>query len=266
MRTSTTCHGDTGTTGIRGPGQDNGPLPYLFMYTTTAVAQPDGFRGETWYDNPVAKGQTANVSLQEGNIRLQLTGDAATAEPSVAKWVGIAAQETDDMTIEFEYEKDPGAKLYVNVQSYNNWRDLLSISHGTDGTLQAGSNRISAPNRCKVTIHLHRQSLTADVYVNDALVSKGYSYKYGAGYENAGKIGFTLQNGSAAGSGVTMHYVRYMETAQYANIALAKDKTNCDAADLMAQPAGERRVLDEDLTMPEWVTLPYGSTPVLGKL
>ena len=155
------------------------------------------------------------------------------------------------MTIEFAYEKDPGAKLYVNVQSHNNWRDLISLSHGTDGVLQVGGGKVAASGKVNVTVHLHKASSTADVYVNGSLVVSGFTYKYGADYGNAGKLGFTLQKGSAADSGVTLYYVRYMETAQYANIALAKDKATLDADALMESLPADQSVPDADLAMPD---------------
>ena len=248
--------------GAVGDGE-SAPAPYLFMYTTGGVNQPAGFTGETWYDDESKTTKSGEVSVTDGNLRLVRTAASGAGDTiSLNKFLLTEAQPSDQMTLEFEYEKDSGTKVQIGIQSPGNWRGAIAFTHNGEGAFEgvSGSTGITSTGTTKITMHLDKAAKTADIYVNDSLLKAGFAYdsRY-AGYYDAGKLGFTILKDSEQNKGLTLHYIRYMETAEYANIALTKDKTQANVAGLPESGA----TLEDNLTMPEMVQLPYGSIPYL---
>ncbi len=214
------------------------PLPYLHMYVTGAVAQPADFSGEAWYDDENRSSKDGAIEVVNGNLKLTRTAAQNTGQTvSLAKFLALDAQTVDKMTIELEYEKDPGAKLQIGLQAWNNWKGAFAFTHNEEGAFEGvnGSTGITSTGITKMTLHLDKAEKTVDIYINDRLLKKGMAYdsRY-LDFCDAGKIGFNLLNAGEPNKGVTIHAIRYMETAQYANIALAKDKAALDADALRA--------------------------------
>lgn len=251
-----------------GNGTDN-PAPYLFMYTTGGVNPPAGFIGETWYDDESKATKSGTVAVENGNLKLTRTAAANAGDTvSLNKFLTTGAQPADKMTVEFEYERETGTKMQIGIQSPNNWRGALAVTQNANGTFSKAGNSngtmngsIAASGITKITMHLDKAAKKADIYVNDQLLIKGYTYddRY-AGYYDAGKLGFTILKDSTQNKGITLRYVRYMETAEYTNIALAKDaKATIDTETLPEDGA----TLEDDLTLPDLRALPYGCIPYL---
>ncbi len=253
--------------GAVGNGTDN-PAPYLFMYTTGGVNQPAGFNG-TWYDDESKATKSGTIAVENGNLKLTRTAAKNAGDTiSLNKFLTTGTQPADKMTVEFEYEKETGAKMQIGIQSPDNWRGALAVTQNANGTFSAAGNSsgtvngsITSSGTTKITIHLDKGAKKADIYVNDQLLVKGYGYdtRYD-GYYDAGKLGFTILKDSDQNKSVTIHYIRFMETAEYANIALAKDaKATIDVTGLPQSGA----TLENNLTLPTLNTLPYGSIPYL---
>ncbi|MCI9626772.1 MAG: hypothetical protein HFI90_08310 [Clostridia bacterium] len=250
-----------------GNGTDN-PAPYLFMYTTGGVNQPAGLNG-TWYDDESKATKSGTIAVENGNLKLTRTAAANTGDTvSLHKFLATGAQPADKMTLEFEYVREAGVKMQIGIQYHNNWRGPIALTQNANGTFSKAGNSsgtidgsIAASGTTKVTMHLDKGAKKADIYVNDRPLVKGYTYdnRYD-GYYDAGKLGFTILKDSEQNKGITLRYVRYMETAKYANIALAKDaKATVDTSALPEDGA----TLENDLTLPTLSTLPYGSIPYL---
>lgn len=250
-----------------GNGTDN-PAPYLFMYTTGGVNPPAGFTG-TWYDDESKATKSGTIAVENGNLKLTRTVASNAGDTiSLNKFLSTGAQPADKMTVEFEYVREAGVKMQIGIQYHNNWRGPIALTQNANGTFSSSGNSsgtvnggINSSGTTKITIHLDKSAKKADIYVNDQLLIKGYGYdtRYD-GYYDAGKLGFTILKDSEQNKGITLRYVRYMETAEYTNIALAKDaKATIDTETLPEDGA----TLENDLTLPKLNTLPYGSIPYL---
>ncbi len=245
------------------------PAPYLFMYTTGGVNQPAGFTGETWYDDESKATKSGTIAVENGNLKLTRTAAANTGDTvSLNKFLSTGAQPADKMTLEFEYVREAGVKMQIGVQYHNNWRGPIALTQNANGSFSSSGNSsgsvnsgVTSTGTTKVTVHLDKAAKKADIYVNDQPLVKGYTYdnRYD-GYYDAGKLGFTILKDSEQNKGITLRYVRYMETAEYATIALTKDaEATIDTSALPADGA----TLENDLALPELSALPYGSVPYL---
>lgn len=204
---------------------DINDVPWGTDWKTTRVSAPEGWTGDSWQDSTEPK--VGGVEVKDGNIRISRTGEITDSNTAVVTRVlSSQALSNDNMTLEFEYEKEENVKLYMSISSPTNWRGALALVHNPDGSFSSAGqgggqlNDVHAEGTVKVTMHLHilredpeeadkETGGYAAIYINDQLLVENYQYdpRY-VGYYQPGKIGFTLQKGTEMNQGVTVHYVR----------------------------------------------------------